>query len=210
MSDLDKRISQFETMAQGDPDNDMAHFSLGQAYLQAGRHQEAADSLLRCLELNPEMSKAYQLAGHALIELGQNDEARPILEKGYVIAAGRGELPPKHAMEDLLRSIGCEPPDVAPEKVGQTSGLGGSGSFVCSRTGRAGTQLPEPPFRGPIGRWIQEKIAAETWQAWIGQGTKVINELRLDLSRDRDAEIYDEHMCEFLGIDDQLKSQLTQ
>ncbi|MEE8156012.1 MAG: tetratricopeptide repeat protein, partial [Phycisphaerales bacterium] len=73
--DLDQRIAQFENMAAEDADNDMAHFSLGGAYLQAGRHAEAATSLQRCLELNPEMSKAYQLAGEALIGSGQDDAA---------------------------------------------------------------------------------------------------------------------------------------
>ena len=35
--DLDTRIAQFEKMATDDPSNDMAHFSLGGAYQQAGR-----------------------------------------------------------------------------------------------------------------------------------------------------------------------------
>ena len=63
MTDADARIAQFEKMAQADPDNDMAHFSLGNACLQVGRFADAARSLLRCVELNPDMSKAYQLAG---------------------------------------------------------------------------------------------------------------------------------------------------
>ena len=69
--DLDQRIAQFENMAAEDAENDMAHFSLGSAYLQAERHAEAATSLQRCIELNPEMSKAYQLVGEALIGSGQ-------------------------------------------------------------------------------------------------------------------------------------------
>ena len=35
------RIAQFEKMASADPTNEMAHFSLGKAYLDAGRHAEA-------------------------------------------------------------------------------------------------------------------------------------------------------------------------
>jgi Fe-S cluster biosynthesis and repair protein YggX len=52
-----------------------------------------------------------------------------------------------------------------------------------------------------VGEWIQKNISAETWKTWIGQGTKVINELRLDFSRDKDQEVYDQHMHEYLGID---------
>jgi Fe-S cluster biosynthesis and repair protein YggX len=59
-----------------------------------------------------------------------------------------------------------------------------------------------------VGQWIFDTISAETWRDWIGQGTKVINELRLDFSRDSDQEIYDRHMREYLGIDDELLAQL--
>ncbi len=65
-------------------------------------------------------------------------------------------------------------------------------------------------MRGPVGRWIHEHIAAETWQEWIGQGTKIINELRLDFSRDEDQEVFDMHMCEFLGIDPELRAELME
>ena len=39
--DIASRIAQFENMCQADPDNDMAHFSLGGAYAQDGRHEDA-------------------------------------------------------------------------------------------------------------------------------------------------------------------------
>ena len=71
-------------------------------------------------------------------------------------------------------------------------------------TGRDGVQLEDPPFKGPIGEWIQANIAAETWREWIDQGTNVINELRLDLSRDEDSAAYDKHMNEFLGVPEDL------
>jgi Fe-S cluster biosynthesis and repair protein YggX len=69
--------------------------------------------------------------------------------------------------------------------------------------------MARPPFRGPVGEWIRENVSHQTFQAWIAQGTKVINELRLDLSRDEDAETYDRHMREYLGIDDALYERLT-
>jgi Fe-S cluster biosynthesis and repair protein YggX len=62
--------------------------------------------------------------------------------------------------------------------------------------------MTSSPMRGPVGDWIFENISAETWKDWIGQGTKVINEMRLDFSRDRDQEIYDQQMREYLGIDE--------
>ncbi len=209
MNSLDERIAQFEKMAVEDPDNDMAHFSLGSAYLQAGRHEEAATSLQRSIEINADLSKAYQLAGQALIESGHQDRAVPILEAGHEIAARRGEIPPRDAIAGLLSGIGREPPQLSAQTQAQAEQLQASGAFICQATGRPGTQLPDPPMRGALGEWIHQHISAETWQEWLGQGTKVINELRLDFSREEDQRTYDGYMCEFLGLDQKLYEELT-
>ena len=207
--DLDQRIAQFENMAAEDADNDMAHFSLGGAYLQAGRHAEAAASLQRCLKLNPEMSKAYQLAGEALIGSGQEDAAAEILLKGYEIASGKGDVMPRDAMADLLKKLGRELPTTVIEPAPAVTAAAESDGFICKASGRPGTQLAEPPMRGALGQWIYENISADMWKTWIGQGTKVINELRLDFSREEDQKVYDQYMCEFLGIDEAQYNELT-
>ncbi len=202
MTDLNERIARFEHMAAADPENDMAHFSLGNAYLQAARAADAAQSFERCIELNAEMSKAFQLCGQALIESGQKERAQNILLRGFEVAARKGDRMPREAMGALLKSIGIEPPKL--DTTANTSSAGEGGTFTCQRTGRAGRQLPAPPMRGNLGQWIYENISAQTWQDWIGQGTKVINELRLDFSRDQDQATYDQYMREYLGIDDAL------
>lgn len=207
--DLAARIAQFENMVQADPENDMAHFSLGSAYAQAERYAEAAESFRRCIALNGMMSKAYQLGGDALMKAGRADEAGELLTRGYVAAASRGDLLPKNAMGAMLKELGKPVPEVAaaaPAKVGGAAGA--EGSFVCTRTGKPGHRMTRPPFKGPVGQWIFENISRETFDLWIGQGTKVINELRLDLSRDEDNETYDRHMREYLGIDEELLATL--
>lgn len=203
-----QRIAQFENMAQADPSNEMAHFSLGSAYAQAGRPADAASSYLRCIDLNPDMSKAYQMAGEALIKAGDQARAASVLTKGYEVATLKGDLMPKNAIAKLLSQIGHALPEVAGAADAAPS-LAVTGAFVCTRTGRPGNRMPAPPFRGPVGQWIFQNISAETFREWIGQGTKVINELRLDLSRDQDAETYDKYMREYLGIDEELHAQLT-
>lgn len=230
MSDLDKRIAQFQNMAQADPDNEMAHFSLAQALVQAGRHAEAAESYIRCTELVPGMSKAYQMAAEALIKAGgasDRDRAAQLAVRGFTIAAERGDLLPKNALADLLKQLGRDLPEVVSKggsaaKKDGISLLGGAaesgprpdpasfpvGTFIDHKTGRPGTKMPKPPFRGRLGTWIHENISQESFNAWIGQGTKVINELRLDLSREQDAEAYDENMREFLGIDGDLYAKI--
>jgi Fe-S cluster biosynthesis and repair protein YggX len=204
MTTLDARIAQFENMAQADPSNDMAHFSLGSAYLQAGRAAEAARSFERCLALNAGMSKAYQLAGEAMIKAGWSDRAVEVLEQGYEVAVRKGDVMPRDGIAALLRSIGRQPPAVRSAAEEEAERLRASGVFVCKRTGRPGTQLDRPPMRGPVGEWIQANVSAQTWREWVAQGTKVINELRLDFSREEDQRVYDEHMREYLGIDREI------
>ena len=41
----DTRIEQFKNMTEADPENELGHFSLGKAYLDAGQFDEAASSL---------------------------------------------------------------------------------------------------------------------------------------------------------------------
>jgi Fe-S cluster biosynthesis and repair protein YggX len=139
-----------------------------------------------------------------MVGAGWTDKAVDILNRGYETAARKGDLMPKNAIAELLRSIGREPPKLSAEVDAAAERLKASGTFICQRTGRPGNKLPAPPFKGPVGQWIYENISAETWKQWIGQGTKVINELRLDFSRDKDQETYEQHMREFLGIDANL------
>lgn len=209
MPTVDERIEQFENMAAADPDNEMAHFSLGNAYLQAERAAEAAGAFQKCIEINPDMSKAYHLAGKAMIEAGWTDRAVEMLNTGYEVATSKGDRLPQEGIRELLESIGRQPPELSQDAQATAAKLAESGAFVDTRTGRPGTKMAEPPMRGPVGEWIQQNITQETWTEWIGQGTKVINELRLDFSREEDQEVYDQHMREFLGIDDELYTKLT-
>jgi len=225
MTDPDRRIAQFQNMAQADPENEMAHFSLGKALMDAGRQKDAAASFIRCTELAPQMSKAFQLAAECLVKVGDVDLGAQLATRGYTIAAERGDLMPKNALGELLTTLGRPVPEVAGKKGGASAGgdvslLGGGsmpkkydgpipeGAFVCQRTGRPGTKMTRSPFKGTVGTWIFENITKETFDTWIAQGTKVINELRLDLSREQDEEVYDQHMREYLGIDDELMERL--
>lgn len=207
--DISQRIAQFENMTKADPENEMAHFSLGGAYAQAGRHADAAASYLRCVELAPGMSKAYQLAGESYIKAGNRDMAAQVLTRGYVVASEAGDFLPKKAIATALEQIGRPVPEVAGKAAPApaSTAAGGGGAFMC-RTGRPGTKMDRPPFKGRVGEWIAANISKETWSTWIGQGTKVINELRLDLSKEQDAATYDQAMYDYLGMDDEVLAGL--
>jgi len=208
--DLDTRITQFKSLIESDPDNDMAHFSLGNALLQAERLDEAAKSFIRCTEINKGMTKAFQLAGRALIDSGSKDQAQEILTWGYIESVTRGDMLPKKAIEEMLKEIDAPIPEVV-QKGDQASdsALGGAGGdFRCAKTGRMGHKLPRAPFKNGMGKWIQDSISKETFDEWISMGTKIINELRLDLSRDDHDAAYDYAMRLYLGLTDELYKQV--
>ena len=210
--DIAKRIAQFENMAQADPSNEMAHFSLGRAYGDAGRYEEAAGSFMRCIQLVPDMSTAFQMAGEMLLKADKPEQAGLVLTDGYTVAAERGDFKPKKAMADHLIALGIPVPEVKAKNragAGADAAAGAdldpnapvpAGMMRDAKTGRIGTPLARPPFRGPVGEWIAANISKETFSTWIAQGTKVINELRLDLSKDKDQETYDQQMREYLGV----------
>ena len=73
-------------------------------------------------------------------------------------------------------------------------------AFVCGRCGKSGPKLDEPPFPTELGKEILEKICKSCWQEWFATSIRVVNEYRLDLMQPEAAKIYDQCMCEFLGL----------
>lgn len=196
MSNIDERIAQWEKMTAEAPDG-MSWFSLGNAYRDAERDAEAAAAYENAIQLDPTMSRAYQLFGQILIKLDRKHEAGPILTQGYNVAAKRGDVMPQKAIGELLEKLGLAVPQVQVEKPKVQI----TGDQVLDRlTGTPGNKMPDPPMRGKLGAFIFAHYSMETWRNWIAQGTKVINELRLDFSRDDHQKVYDQHMMEYLGI----------
>jgi Fe-S cluster biosynthesis and repair protein YggX len=196
--DINERIAQWQNMTEADPENAMGWMSLGNAYKEADRPEDAAKSLREAVERDAKLSRAYQLLGEVLVGLGRDDEAAPVLTEGFTIAAEQGDVMPQKAMGVLLEKIGKPVPQVqaAAPPPAATSG----DQIVDRRTGRPGTRMPDPPMRGPVGRFIYDHFTQETWREWIGMGTKVINEFRLDFSNKQHQQIYEDQMLEWLGV----------
>jgi len=200
--DPQTRITQFQRLIADDPTNDMAYFSLANAFLQADRYDEAGDTFAKCAQINEAMTKAYQLAGDAYIKAGKVDQAKVVLTKGYIEATTRGDLMPKKAIAELLESINTAIPEVEgkPEIAQEKP----EGDFKCLKSGQMGTKIARQPFRNAMGEWIFANISQETFNEWISLGTKIINELRLDLSRDDHDAVYEYAMRIFLGYTDAM------
>ncbi len=193
------RVERFKTMTQADPDNELGHFSLARAYMDAGMFTEAGPALQRVIALNRNFSKAYALLGQAQHQLGQTQYAIETLTNGYRIAQERGDLMPRNEMGALLKELGAPIPETT--QVELTPELASAGNIKCRRCGRIGPKMPERPFSGALGEQIHASVCAPCFREWIGQGTKVINELRLNLTEQSGQDAYDQHMKEFLNLE---------
>ena len=181
--------------------DDMSWYSLAEAYREAERWQDAERAYGEAIKHNANLSKAYQVRGQVLIQLGRNDDAAKVLTSGFKIAAQRGDSMPMNAMAELLKSIGAPVPEVAKAAPAAPAvDPNDPNVIVDRRSGQPGTRFERPPLRGPVGEFIAKHYSKETWQEWIRQGTKVINELRLDFSRADHQRVYDNYMMEWLGF----------
>jgi tetratricopeptide (TPR) repeat protein len=198
MAQNSERVEQFRKMAEADPNNEIGHFSLGREYFNAGEYEAAVQSLRRVIELNPNISKAYQLIGQSLLKLNKQGEAIPVLTAGVKMADSRGEVPPRNEMMQLLKEIGAPVPELATKAASAIQA--GEGQVLCKRCGKVGKKLPGPPFRTPFGQEIFENTCTDCWREAIALGTKVINELRLPLADPAAQKMWDQHIREFLNL----------
>ena len=189
-------IERYRAKAAADPNDEIAHFSLGRALLESGDAAEAAKSFQRVLALNPNISKAYQLLGDAQLKTGHRDYAIQTLTEGVNVAQRRGDLMPKNEMSKMLADLGAPVPQFADP----TKTPVGQGEVFCKRHGGTGPKLEKPPFRNDFGKEIYENTCANCWKEAISFGTKVINELRLPLSDPQAQKAWDQHIREFLNL----------
>ncbi len=195
--DVQARIEQFRKMANDDPNNELGHFSLGRAYLDGGNYDGAIAAFQRALDINANLSKAYQSMAFCLLRLEKKDLAIEQLTRGVKVANDRGEMMPKNEMIAMLKELGAPVPDLSKA---QANVPVSEGQVLCSRCGQVGPKLPSPPFRNKQGQLIQDKVCQPCWKEWMAMGTKVINELRLPLADPAAQRIFDQHMMEFLNL----------
>lgn len=202
--DPKERLAAFKNMAEADPENELAHFSLGKTLLELGQNSEAEASLRRTIELSPRHAIAHQLLAEALFGLERREEAVELLEKGLLLAHEKGEIKPRNAMLQRLEELGVPPPKL-PEATPVADAASGAEAadasrVRCRRCGRVGARLAEAPFPGETGKRIVETTCQACWREWVAVSIKVINEYRLNLMLPEAQKVYDEHMKEFLGL----------
>lgn len=77
----------------------------------------------------------------------------------------------------------------------------------CSKLGREAPGLDKPPFSGPLGEEVYQRVSAEAWQMWSGDMMiKVINEYRLNLADEEQYKLLMDQMRSFLNLSSAVQS----
>ncbi len=203
---MNDRIEQFRKMAQANPDDDLAHFALGNALVDSERFGEAIPVLRHVIKINSGYSRAYVLLANS--QFATEDETAGIetLQKGYAAAITRGDLMPANEMKQRLSELEIK---IDPEYMLEATESvvepeddrePGEGEIRCHRTKRVGAVMTFDPFGDEVGAFIQKNITQESWEGWMELSIKVINELRLDLGDAKGQRTYDEHMRDYLNL----------
>lgn len=94
-----------EVLESEDPDDLVANFGLGKAFVDLERYLEAIPYLKKAVEIDPYYSAAYLQLGKALEQSQQLPEAREIYLAGIEAASEKGDLMPKKEMEARLLGL---------------------------------------------------------------------------------------------------------
>lgn len=71
----------------------------------------------------------------------------------------------------------------------------------CAKLGAELPGLEKPPFPGPLGEEIFNRVSADAWRTWQDEVMiKVINEYRLNMADKRDYEMLLQQLRAFLNL----------
>jgi Fe-S cluster biosynthesis and repair protein YggX len=73
-----------------------------------------------------------------------------------------------------------------------------SRTVQCVKLNKPLPGLDHAPFQGELGRRIYLQVSAIAWKQWIGEATKLINELRLNPAEPADRAVLDKKLLAFL------------
>ncbi|MCH7909982.1 MAG: tetratricopeptide repeat protein [Candidatus Hydrogenedentes bacterium] len=100
-----EKIGMFEEVLEIDPDDPVATFGLGKAYVQLGQYENAIPPLQRATEVQKDFSAAYLDLGKCHEFLGHAPEALAAYREGIAVASRKGDLMPLREMERRLKSL---------------------------------------------------------------------------------------------------------
>lgn len=99
------RIEPLKKVLAMDPNDEVAWFGLGKAYMDDGNFEEAAKALQQCVNVKPAYSAAYLALAQSLHKLNRLDECRTICATGIDVSTKNGDAMVTKNLEMLKGTI---------------------------------------------------------------------------------------------------------
>jgi predicted Zn-dependent protease len=100
-----RRIEPLKKVLAIDPNDEVAWFGLGKAYMEDANFEEAAKALQQCIAVKPTYSAAYYALAQSLHKLGRTDECRTVCAMGVEISTKNGDAMVTKNLEMLKGSL---------------------------------------------------------------------------------------------------------
>src|SRR5690606_28393969 len=99
------RSARFQALVAQQPNNELFRFSLAQALLDEGQPAEAIPHLEFCAAAKRDWMMARILWGKALVAVGRQAEARPVLKDALQLAVEQHHETPEAELRALLADL---------------------------------------------------------------------------------------------------------
>jgi cytochrome c-type biogenesis protein CcmH/NrfG len=99
------RIEPLKQVLAIDPQDEVAWFGLGKAYMEDGNFEEAAKALAQCVTVKPSYSAAYLALAQSLHKLGRGQECRAICAAGIEVSTKNGDAMVTKNLQALQSSL---------------------------------------------------------------------------------------------------------
>lgn len=116
------RIEPLKRVLALEPDDDVAWFGLGKAYMEDANFEEAAKALRQCITVKPTYSAAYYALAQSLQKLNRVEECRQVSDQGIEVSTKNGDAMVTKNLEALKSAL---PPDRPLPNLTQSLGVGG-------------------------------------------------------------------------------------
>jgi len=103
---VNPRIEPLKKVLAIDPNDEVAWFGLGKAYMEDSNYQEAATALENCIKVKPSYSAAYFALAQSLQKLGRIEQCRHICDQGIEVSTKNGDAMVTKNLSLLKQSLG--------------------------------------------------------------------------------------------------------
>ena len=100
------RIEPLKKVLAMDPNNDVAWFGLGRAYMEDANFADAITALESCIRVKPTYSAAYLALAQSLQKSGRIEQCRQVCQQGIAVSTKNGDAMVTKNLELLTQGLG--------------------------------------------------------------------------------------------------------